>query len=464
MNILNIALLYTIGLSSSPFAISSPSCQDDGYSMYVWTRGFDSTAPQCVGIYPPNKDGDNASCFNHNWETTEAREKLFASCSIPGREITRLFVEDVRSRIENGGYNADGVCDGDLMALLSEAHERGISIYALFSVSNADFSESYMAVYPNEFNELCGTDKIYFDGVAVNNEYFSQIRACSADDINDVYIAEQQDHLDRLALAKQNAHPLPLHFSISWNWDCCSCSSSSYATRELLWPAVGGSSMSVVQHMVNIVDSVDVQVAYIKNSTMTTRSTKPYEYWEDKVNKSPSSKVYTLAYTNPTDLCQTSFSPHIKGSSTAEDSCSIGNERTEAGMFQGFDYVESQLTHIKGGIHFMNGVFASGITEGWPVHSPNPNPQACAPSTSSPSRSTSSSPTKKPSLSPITSSPATKSPTRSPVTVSPVAPSVDCRDPSITQQKCDDAPLCRWNRRKQQCKFRGAKMIRVFGL
>eukprot|EP00804_Cyclotella_cryptica_P001078 CCRYP_008380-RA/>CCRYP_008380-RA protein AED:0.37 eAED:0.15 QI:0/0/0/1/1/0.5/2/0/507 len=335
--------------------------------MYVWTWGFNASAPHCNGIYPINKDGGNATCFFHNWETSTAREKLWASCTQPGREVTRLFVSDIKSRIENNGYDASGRCDADVLALLKEAHELGIRIYALFAVSDSAFSESYMASYPGQFNANCGDDKIYFDGVAVNNEHFSSIKDC--DDADSIPL--QQDHLDKLQLAVNNAaeYSLPLHFSLSWNWDCCTCNSGSYTVRNLHWPAIGGITKSVMNHMIDIVDSFDVQVAYIKNSTMLSRSTPAYNYWDAKTGKSLTSKAYVLSYTNPTDLCQTSYSPHTESSTVIEDSCGITtNPRTEAGMYMGFDYVESNLPLIKGSIHFMNGVYGSNITAGWHVH------------------------------------------------------------------------------------------------
>ena len=79
---------------------------------------------------------------------------------------------DVKSRIENGGLTSSGVCDSVLQTTLREAHARGIRVYALFAASDAAFGEQYMANYPNEFNAACGDDDVYFDGVAVNNEYF----------------------------------------------------------------------------------------------------------------------------------------------------------------------------------------------------------------------------------------------------------------------------------------------------
>jgi hypothetical protein len=35
-----------------------------------------------------------------------------------------------------------------------------------------------MASYPGQFNANCGDDKVYFDGVVVNNEYFTNIKDC----------------------------------------------------------------------------------------------------------------------------------------------------------------------------------------------------------------------------------------------------------------------------------------------
>lgn len=345
--------------------------------MYVWTNGFNPSAQECGGVYPPNKDGTNALCFNHNWETSTARQKLWASCSQPGREVTRLFVADMKNRIQNNGYDSSGNCDAALVSLLSEAHNLGVRVYALFSDSTAAFNEKDMAPYPGQFNANCGTSESYFDGVAVNNEYFANIKGCDSNNANTIFTTQQQEHLDLLKQTADNAAPLPLHFSVSWNWDSCSQS----IKRELLWPASGGTTKSVVQHMVEIVDSVDVQVAYIKNSTIAARSENPYQYWTAKTGKSDTSKIYALSYTNPTGLCQTSYSPHIQGSATVEDTCTFStiNPRTQAGMYQGFDYVEGQHSLLKGGIHYMNGVYGSDITSGWPVHSmPNPAPASCS--------------------------------------------------------------------------------------
>jgi len=321
-------------------------------------------------VYPINKNGLNATCFQHNWEDPSARHHLWASAMIPDRKVTRIFMADVKFRIENNGLTSAGECDSVLQTTLREAHARGIRVYALFAVSDAAFSEQYMANYPNEFNAACGNDDdIYFDGVAVNNEHFSQVKRCD----NPTDIALQDQVLMDLNTTTYNALPLPLHFSVSWNWDCCDCDPANYVTRELTWD---GETKSALEHMVNIVDSVDVQVAYNTPSAMTDRAAKPYQYWQNKISSAgtepttttTTTALYVLAYTNPNSPCQTSFSPHKEGSTTVVDICTRGGDRTEAAMYAAFDEVEATWPGSKGGIHLMSGVYSSGITADWPVH------------------------------------------------------------------------------------------------
>lgn len=322
---------------------------------------FNATASACNGIYPESKTGEFATCWYHSWESSTSRQHLWASTKIPGREVTRIFLSDVKSRIEHNGYasSTSTYCDPTLISFLTEAHERGIRVYALFAVSDAAFSETYMAEYPHQFNTACGTSMAYFDGVSINNEYFSSIKSCTAE--NEV---AQLTFLTNLNTAATNAQPLPLHFSVSWNWDCCSCSSSSYETRTLTW---NGETKSALAHMIDIADSVDVQVAYNVPSVMEGRADRPHQYWMDKVDKSSTSALYVLAYTNPNELCQLSFAPHASGSSTVTDTCAQG-DRTEAGMFAAFDHIESALPGAIGSIHYMGGVFSTGMTSGWPKH------------------------------------------------------------------------------------------------
>ena len=159
-------------------------------------------------------------------------------------------------------------CDTDLVSFLSEAHQRGVRVYALFAASDAAFSETYMASNPHQFNTSCGTETAYFDGVSVNNEYFSSVRHCTPDNQ-----ATQLKFLTDLNTTATNSKPLPLHFSVSWAWDCCDCSSSSYVRHDLDW---GGETKTAMAHMIDIADSVDVQVAYNIPNVMKNRATPPY--------------------------------------------------------------------------------------------------------------------------------------------------------------------------------------------
>jgi hypothetical protein len=355
-----LVVLYALKLSFFlPNVVSSFCGSDNGYSMYVWTQGFNASAPFCDGIYPESKSGSYRSCWFHNWESAVARQHLWASTKIPGREVTRIFLSDVLSRIVYVEPDTPDECDADLVSFLAEAHERGIKVYALFAASDESFGEQYMAKLVPKFNTICGNTMSYFDGVSVNNEYFSQVRDCTKENQS-----AQIKFLNDLNQTVYNSKPLPVHFSVSWNWDCCDCSELSYVPRNLTW---NGETTTALAHMIEIADSIDVQVAYNVPSVMTRRARPPHQYWLDKMNKTSSSALYVLAYTNPNSLCQLSFSPHKEGSTTVIDTCHVGN-RTEAGMFAAFDYVEDDLPGIIGGIHYMSGVFSTGMTEGWPKH------------------------------------------------------------------------------------------------
>jgi len=342
-----------------------PSCAVkiiNNYGMYVWSKAFDADAESCSGVYPASKTGTNATCFQHSWEDVTARERLWASCSLPGREIRRIFLSDVKRRVENDGYADDfSNCDALLITTLIEAHENGVEVYALYATSDADFSEKDLVADINQFNTKCGLTAA-FDGVAINNEYFSSVKECNEDNTE-----KQIKVLNDLKTAADNALPLPLHFSVAWNWHCCDCRSESYVERTLLF---NGQNKNALEHMIDITDSVDVQVAWNEASNMNKRSLRPYTYWvSNKAGTTNNTAFYVLAYTNPNKDCRLSFSPHVKGGEESSDTCSKGN-RTEAGMFAAFDEVQSSQSQTRGGIHYMSGVFSTGMP-GWPKHEPS---------------------------------------------------------------------------------------------
>jgi len=335
----------------------------------IQRTAFNANAAYCNGVYPSdNTMGSNSQCFDHSWETPTARSHLWSSCTVEDRTIGRIFLSDVKNRVLYGGFlDKTGTCDVELITTLEEAHAIGVEVYALFSTNDAAFSEKDSVGFVNDFNTNCGTANGKFDGVSVNNEHFTSIKSCIAENQ-----AAQLQFLDNLQATKDIASPLPLHFSFSWNWDCCSCSSSSYSQLKLTW---NGSFKSAVEHMIDIVDSVDVQVAWNEGSTMIRRSFRPYQYWlANKAGTTTTTAFYVLAYTNPNSDCRLSFAPHTEGSTTATDTCSTG-DRTESGMFAAFDEVQSNMTDSHGAIHFMGGVFSSGMP-GWPKHEGAPTPTA----------------------------------------------------------------------------------------
>ena len=260
----------------------------------------------------------------------------------------------------------------------------------------------------NLFNNNCGSATVYFDGASVNNEHFTSIKECNAG-----HDAAQQTFLDNLASTAANASPLPLHFSISWNWWCCDCSQGG-SERIVNWQGV---SKNALEHMVDIADSVDVQVAWNVGNTMAHRSLSPYLYW-DKTKRGTTSTTgfYVLAYTNPNSDCRLSFAPHTKGAATDTDTCTTG-DRSERGMFEAFDEVTVGLPHAQGGIHFIGGAFSTGMP-GWPTHS---------------------------SSGTVTTSAPTSSPTASPVMV-------DCSR-HTRRRRCNRDTSCHWvgNRRRGSC-------------
>lgn len=340
-------LLFVLSLYHTSAATSK-------YALYVWTDAFNATAEACDGVYPDYDRSNANACFYHSWDTLYAREHLWASCDISdNQKVHRIFLSGVKAAVENAA--AGMTCDETLVTTLQEAHERDIQVYALFAASDAAFSEKDMVGNIKTWNERCSSTA-QFDGVAVNNEYFSSIKSCSEPS----NLSLQQQLLTDLQTTADNAVPLPLHFSVSWNWDCCSCSEENYERREIEW---NGTTKSALEHMIDIADSVDVQVAWNEGSTMAERATRPYTYWVN-TKQSDTTAFYVLAYTNPVSDCRLSFSPHVQGSLVNSDTCSTG-DRTEAGMFQAFDEIKITLPSAQFGIHYMGGVYSTGMP-GWP--------------------------------------------------------------------------------------------------
>lgn len=92
-------------------------------------------------------------------------------------------------------------------------------------------------------NEKC-------DGVAVNNEAYASIKCHSGQ-------SEQTRYLQNLNMIKTEAMKqvhghLLTHYSVSWHWGRCG------STQKLI--TYNGKTQVAVRHMIDIFDSLDVQV------------------------------------------------------------------------------------------------------------------------------------------------------------------------------------------------------------
>ncbi|KAK3087880.1 hypothetical protein FSP39_011909 [Pinctada imbricata] len=87
-----------------------------------------------------------------------------------------------------------------------------------------------------------------FDGVAVNNEAFTQIK-CGNDVIRTSFLDKLQEI--RNEAAKQKNGKLYTHYSVSWNWGLCQNKLDDIHWHNSIKPAPW--------HMIDIFDSIDIQ-------------------------------------------------------------------------------------------------------------------------------------------------------------------------------------------------------------
>jgi hypothetical protein len=173
-----------------------PGSAEAGYAMYVWTTGFDATVAGCddTKLEAWDKIGD-PECYTHNWESPQSRQWLWDTANRPGREIDRLFISDIKSRLEPA-YLAGDCSDPDVIAIkqmLVDVHCEvpGVKLQALFATDDLPVSEQDHIPFVVWYNDTCaGAPNARFDGVAVNNERWGDIK-CSG-------LAAQQDYLDNL--------------------------------------------------------------------------------------------------------------------------------------------------------------------------------------------------------------------------------------------------------------------------
>ena len=157
--------------------------------------------------------------------------------------------------------------------------------------------------------------------------------------------------LQNLALAKVAAAGLPIHLSVGWHWGHCSVSTGVVNYVDVVLPGGGGGNKSAAEHMLDIADSVDVQVGWNEGPQMVSRA----ETFGSRAGK----QRWVLAYTNPNSDCRATFYPHT-------EACATG-AASEAGMLAAFAEIRS-ATGSAGGIHYYGSAHSAGLP-GWPTRS-----------------------------------------------------------------------------------------------
>lgn len=298
-------------------------------------------------------------CFDENWDSSSKRRSLWgaAKTAVPAeRQVSHIL----SSKVSHIVVDCDHVRAHELRATLREAHAPsiGIKVYALFSIDDLAFSEADKVPDVAAWNTQCARcPNERFDGVAINNERFS--------DINCDNNGSEEEYLDRVWDPKVAAAAagLDLHMSLGWRWGLCDRGGG--VVNNLSWAPPG--SLAVVNpanhHFIDILDSIDVQVSWNVAGAMENRALTSGVEYAATLGK----PFWILAYTNPHDSgdCRFTFFPDALG-------CTQG-VLTEAGMWGAFDTImassaiSSTATTINAGIHYFHGTYGSGLP-GWPKH------------------------------------------------------------------------------------------------
>ncbi|KAL3891730.1 hypothetical protein ACJMK2_003979 [Sinanodonta woodiana] len=348
MNILIGFSVFIIGYSDG-FIFSTSGAR---YAMYVWTYGFDISVPGCdENKFLTWDNHKNPECFTHTWDTKAKRDWLWSTCNMQGRNVNVIFLSDFHHVLKDA-YNA-GSCSGssilNLRTAMAEGHEKvnGLKIYALFAVSDLQVSEQGLVKYVVYYNDHCAhsqAEKI--DGVAINNEAYAGIK-CTDDIPRKTYLTNL--HNIKVEASKQVTGSLPVHYSISWHWGHCD---TNVALENFTW---NGKTANAAVHMIDIFDSIDVQVGYIIYPQISDRmKIAGYDY-AGSVGK----PIFATFYTEKDLPCQITFFPQ---------SCTKGSH-TESEMFRIFDQFDSHgIGNAKPCIHYFRGIYSSGANHNWPAH------------------------------------------------------------------------------------------------
>lgn len=358
MNILNVVLLTIASVlmdlvandhvTAEPCDVRAVAARKH-YAMYVWTTGFDHNVPGCdkAKFLEWNTKGP---CFTHVWNTKAKRDWLWATCNLHGREVDTIFVSDVHHNLKKAYDTGD--CTSAAIAtvkdMLVEGHTKvsNLKIYGLYAVSDIAVSEKDLVKYIVYYNDVCARSDIErFDGIATNNEAYATIKCGNMN--------ERLKYLDNLQAivteARKQKHGVLLtHYSVSWHWGIC-----HGVVSNMTW---NGKTSDVTHHMIDIFDSIDVQVGYIIYPAISDRmKIAGYDY-AMSINK----PIFTTSYTNKDSPCQITFFP--------DDSCRIKGHN-ETAMFSIFDgFPANGISYARPCIHYFRGIYSTGGYPGWPVH------------------------------------------------------------------------------------------------
>jgi hypothetical protein len=360
----------------------TPSLAAGGYAMYVWAEGFDATADaRCdeAKLRDWNTVADDY-CYTHNWETAQSRQWLWDTANRPEREIDRLFVSDIVGRLQSAADPVTGLLDcshSNVLAIkemLRDGHcaVPGVTIYALLAVNDPGVSEQNHVKYVVSYNDNCaGAPNARFDGIAVNNEAWgvgtSRIM-CAGPDAEQAYLDDLQAVADAADLQVNGS--LATHYSIGFHWNRGrhpgdgDCPNDGPNPPHLVnWQ---GGNQPATHHMVDIFDSVDVQVATVNATDAARRAREAgYEY-----ALGLGKPFYVLSFTNKgadTDayICTTRHFPDTR--------CGAGGPQTEDDMMEVFDTYTNPDT-VNGipaalpAIHHFRGVYSTGGHRDWPSY------------------------------------------------------------------------------------------------
>lgn len=342
-------LVFVLATTSSP-ALA-------GYAMYVWSTGFDETVAGCgeaeLVAWDP---GAHPACYTHNWESPASRQWLWDTANRPGREIDRLFVADIKSRLQAGHDASDcSLPEVQLVReMLLDGHCKvpGVKIHALLSTSDAAVSEQHHVPYVVWYNDECAiTPAARFDGVAVNNEAWGGIK-CTSPTAELAYLDDLQSVADAADL--QVTGDLATHYSIGWHWGQCDGTDT-----DILW---SGKSQPATHHMIDIFDSVDVQVATTGIASVASRATTA-GYAHAVGSGKP---FYVLSYTNWATAPDCSVT-HFPYYCTFE--WSNPRRTDEYLMEEVFDeFATNGIPGAEPGIHFFRAAYSTGAHADWPSY------------------------------------------------------------------------------------------------